>query len=120
MGVVVEMLESARIFIIFLVATLYINTLYTARENGFYCKKDHKCSSRHCCVTRCRDCCKDSHCNKGQKCGGNVCLGPKPNGHTCLADSDCRTKHCCGVVGEKICRDCCLSSHCGKGEECKR
>merc|ERR1711892_97237 len=100
-----------RIFYV-LISVLCIKLLEAARENGEYCKKDRKCLSEHCCVTRCRECCLDSHCNKGQVCRKNKCTGPKPNGQGCDVNSDCRTGHCCGIAGERMCRECCKTSHC--------
>ena len=98
------------------ILVLLVVSVRCRRNNGEYCKKDHKCRSSHCCVTRCRECCLDSHCARGQVCRRNECEGPSPIGHSCDQGSDCRTGHCCGGT----CEECCVSGHCSTGEKCRQ
>ena len=81
------------------------------RPNGSSCNPDSDCESGHCCgvwpFKRCRECCKDSHCEDMKFCANRECRDClEENDYGCSSDSQCCGQlTCCGdkkVIGIKL------------------
>ena len=97
------------------------------RPNGASCGCSSDCKSGNCCgvwpFKRCRECCKNSHCDGNQICVNRKCSDCFSLGESCGKDSHCcGSTKCCGkalfgaVKGQCILATdpCCIFS----GQQC--